>query len=96
MRAAEKNRRNCRDVYTVLLLIACIATRRAVLVHVLMFLVCVCYIYIFIRINCSFKNKKLKKTKEKDTHNVSKSTAYQMHTNCTAGAQDNINIENRV
>jgi len=42
-----------------------------------------CFIYIFIRINCSFKNKKLKKTKEKDTgtHNVSKNTTCQMHTN---------------
>ena len=37
-------------------------------------------IYIFIRINCSFKNKKLKKEKRK-THNVSKNTARQMHTN---------------
>ena len=83
-------------IHGVVVDIACIATRRAVLVHVLTFLVCVCYIDIFIRINCSFKNKKCKKTKEKDTHNVSKSTTYQMHTNCTAGAQDNINIENRV
>jgi len=38
-------------------------------------------IYIFIRINCSFKNKKFKKIKEKDTHNVSKNTTHQMHTN---------------
>ena len=37
------------------------------------------YICIFIRINCSFKNKK--KTKEKETHNVSKNTTCQMHTN---------------
>ena len=37
---------------------------------------------IFIRINCSFKNKKLQKNKGKrKTHNVSKSTTCQMHTN---------------
>ena len=35
----------------------------------------------YIIINCSFQNKKLKKTKEKETHNVSKNTTCQMHTN---------------
>ena len=31
--------------------------------------------------NCSFKNKKLKKRRKKETHNVSKNTTCQMHTN---------------
>jgi len=40
------------------------------------------FIYIFIRTNCSFENEKLKKNKGKrKTHNVSKSTTCQMHTN---------------
>jgi len=51
-------------IHGVVVDIACIATRRAVLVHVLTFLVCVCYIDIFIRIKCSFKNKKLKKQRK--------------------------------
>ena len=39
-------------------------------------------IYIFIRINCSFKNQEIKITTEKETHNASKNTTCQMHTNC--------------
>ena len=39
------------------------------------------YIYIFIRINCSSENKRLKNKGKRKTHNVSKNTARQMHTN---------------
>jgi len=55
-------------------------------------------IYVIIRMNCSLKNKKLNKNKwKRKTHNVSKNTTCQMHTNYirTVEEQSNINVECR-